>query len=194
MSDLNLTRRAMLGAGAAMLLARPAAAQSVAADSMAGRGERGTLFNPGSAGRSMQRTSESGNELAIQAIEQKLKCQCGCGLDVFTCRTTDFTCQTSPEMHRKVAGLYGAGLSGEGIVQQFVDQYGDQVLMAPPPEGFNLAGYLLPGILILLGAIALVFTFRRRRRKARARGTPEEAMGSPEEMARLERALAELET
>ncbi|MGH7657736.1 MAG: cytochrome c-type biogenesis protein CcmH [Gemmatimonadales bacterium] len=194
MSDLNLTRRAMLGAGAAMLLARPAEAQSVAADSMAGRGERGTLFNPGAAGRSMPRTADSGDELAIQAIEQQLKCQCGCGLDVFTCRTTDFTCQTSPAMHREVAGLYGAGSSGEDIVQQFVDRYGDQVLMAPPPEGFNLAGYLLPGILILLGAIALIFTFRRRRRKARARVTPGEAMGSPEEMARLERALAELET
>lgn len=209
MSDLRLTRRALFGAGAAMLIARRGESQDIVPDTLAGRGARGTLYNPGAAGRSMPRTSDGGDELAIQAIEQQLKCQCGCGLDVFTCRTTDFTCQTSPELHREIAGLYNAGRSGEEIKQQFIDQYGVQVLMAPPPEGFNLAGYLLPGILILFGAIVLVFAFRRRRRKTLAKATliarnPEvqgspgsasgEAIGSPEEMARLERALAELET
>ena len=38
------------------------------------------------------------------ALEHRLKCQCGCILDVYTCRTTDFSCPVSPAMHRDVTG------------------------------------------------------------------------------------------
>ncbi len=50
----------------------------------------------------------------IQAIEQRLACSCGCTLDVFTCRTTDFTCTYSPELHREVVALHQAGKDGAG--------------------------------------------------------------------------------
>ena len=38
-------------------------------------------------------------------LEHHIRCQCGCTLDVFTCRTTDFSCQVSPAMHRDVMAL-----------------------------------------------------------------------------------------
>ena len=39
------------------------------------------------------------------ALEHRLHCQCGCRLDIYTCRTTDFTCPVSPSMHRDVVSL-----------------------------------------------------------------------------------------
>src|SRR5437764_77631 len=38
-------------------------------------------------------------------LEHGLHCQCGCTLSVFICRTTDFSCQVSPAMHRDVVEL-----------------------------------------------------------------------------------------
>jgi cytochrome c-type biogenesis protein CcmH len=43
---------------------------------------------------------------ARDALEKQLKCQCGCILDVYTCRTTDFTCSVSPAIHRDVKRLF----------------------------------------------------------------------------------------
>jgi cytochrome c-type biogenesis protein CcmH/NrfF len=89
------------------------------------------------------------NDAAVKAIEQRLKCTCGCNLDIYTCRTTDFTCTYSPALHREVLELRKEARDSDAIVAAFVTKYGEQVLMAPKPEGFNLAGYLLPGAAVL---------------------------------------------
>ena len=135
-------------------------------DSLSGRGESGTLRDPYSVGRPRDRATEADNDEAVKNIEHQLKCSCGCNLDIFTCRTTDFTCETSPRLHKQVLGLYGGGFSEEQIIQQFVDQYGEQALMAPRPEGFNLAGYVVPGLAILATGTALALYLGRRRRVA----------------------------
>ena len=46
------------------------------------------------------------------ALEHNLHCQCGCTLDVYTCRTTDFTCPVSPAMHQDVRRLVAGGYTG----------------------------------------------------------------------------------
>ena len=53
-------------------------------------------------------------------LEHQLHCQCGCTLDVFTCRTTDFSCQVSPAMHRDVMALVDGGYSAQEIIDAFV--------------------------------------------------------------------------
>ncbi len=53
-----------------------------------------------------------------------------------------------------------AGETEEQIRTYFIAQYGDRVLGAPPPEGFNLGAYILPFVLILLLGCALFFTMR----------------------------------
>ena len=42
-------------------------------------------------------------------LEHQIHCQCGCNLDVYTCRTTDFSCSVSPAMHADVMGLVSGG-------------------------------------------------------------------------------------
>ena len=185
-------------------LGAAAAVPLVAQDSLAGRGDLGTLRDPSVVGRSRQPTVAADFDEQIKAIEHRLACTCGCTLDIFTCRTTDFTCTYSPQLHREVVALHQEGKSAQEIIDAFVAKYGEKALMAPKPEGFNLWGYLLPGAAITAAGVGLfAFISRRRVRVAAAgaasAGTPGvEAPGAPdgasaEEMERLRRALAEVE-
>ena len=116
---------------------------------------------------------------------------------MFTCRTTDFSCTYSPPLHREVLALRNHGKSAQQVIDAFVEKYGEKALMAPKPKGFNLAGYLVPGAAIATAGAALVLLISRRRAALAAptdgglSATPAEA--SPEEMARLQRALDEVE-
>jgi len=129
-----------------------------------------------------------------------MRCTCGCNLDIYTCRTTDFTCTTSPALHLEVLALQAAGLDAEGILADFVYRYGEDVLMAPKPEGFNLAGYLVPGILITLIGMALIWVLYRRQAVAGGSGGSEGGEGSgggvyvaatPDELEALQAAIRE---
>jgi cytochrome c-type biogenesis protein CcmH len=165
-------------------------------DSLAGRGAVGTLRDPTAIGAPRSPTAADENEAEIQAIETRLACNCGCTLDVFTCRTTDFSCTYSPRLHREVLALRSQGKTAQQVLDAFVAKYGEKALMAPKPKGFNLAGYLVPGVTILsAGAALVVLIFRRRRAVAAAAPVPGAAppTASDEEMERLRRALAEVE-
>lgn len=200
-----VTRRRFIGAGLVGAVtpllglpsAAPAAAQIAVQDSLAGRGARGTLRDPAAAGRPRLPTDPR-DDKEIQAIEQRLACTCGCTLDIFTCRTTDFTCTYSPELHREVLALRDSGKTAQEILDAFVAKYGEKALMAPRPEGFNLAGYLLPGALIAAaGAGLLLFIGRRKAVIGRAYPAEDASLSpvaaSPEELERLRRELANVE-
>lgn len=124
----------------------------------------GSLPDPQVAGRPRSRVTDYQNDPFVVGVEERLRCTCGCNLSVYTCRTTDFTCETSPAMHRQVIALVEQDKSAEEILTAFVAQYGESVLMAPPKRGFNWAGYLVPGIAILAAAGVLVRRFARQGR------------------------------
>ena len=126
------------------------------------------------------------------ALEHRIRCQCGCTLDVYTCRTTDFSCQVSPQMHRDVLALVEGGHTDREILDAFVNAYGEQVLMSPPRQGFNLLAYVLPGIALAIGAIVLAVVIRRWRRTPApvASGRSAAALeATPQEIADLEAAI-----
>ncbi len=168
-------------------------------DSLAGRGATGTLRDPTAVGRPRIPTDSRENDAEIQAIEQRLACNCGCTLDVFTCRTTDFSCTYSPKLHREVVALRDNGKTAQEILDAFVAKYGEKALMAPKPQGFNLAGYLLPGTLIAAAGAGLMLYIGHRKALVAGAGagtgsTPAPvASGSPEELDRLRRALEEID-
>ena len=165
-----------------------------AQDSLAGRGAVGTLRDPTALGRPLAPTTPADDAAQIQAIELKLACNCGCTLDVFTCRTTDFSCTYSPKLHREVLALRSQGLTAQQVLDAFVAKYGEKALMAPKPEGFNLAGYLVPGVLITAAGGVLAWLIGRRRVVAVTDGPaplPMEASGA--ELERLRRELEQVE-
>jgi cytochrome c-type biogenesis protein CcmH len=190
-----------LGLGLTLLTAKAAVAQN-AQTPAAGGGDRSRLFDP-SAVQERRPTVAADNNAFIMGLEKRLKCQCGCNLDIYTCRTTDFTCTTSPKLHREIVALRAQGNSAQEILDAFVQEYGEQALMAPKPEGFNLAGYFVPGILMLLGVGTLTVWITRRQRQVALASTgpagPDveaaaaAAGATPDEIERLKQALDEVE-
>jgi len=132
---------------------------------------------------------------ARDALEHELRCQCGCTLDVYTCRTTDFSCQVSPAMHHDVISLVEGGYSAQEILDAFVDTYGERALMAPKREGFNWAGYLVPFAALGAGAVAVVTVLRGMQRRARPASlpivpaAPGDIRATAEELATLQAAI-----
>jgi cytochrome c-type biogenesis protein CcmH/NrfF len=208
-----LSRTAALLAGGSQLVAALAAQEPQQPEPLAGQGEAGTLRDPSAAGRSRTATGAGDNDETIKRIEQQLKCTCGCNLDIFTCRTTDFTCTYSPELHREVLALSEGGRTPQEVIDAFVAKYGERVLMAPKPVDFNLVGYLLPGAVVLAGGAALVWVIGRRSERQGTAGRADggsrpgaagagQAGGAPvppaisptcDEIDRLKRDLAEVE-
>jgi cytochrome c-type biogenesis protein CcmH len=191
MTQDGMSRRNFLGLGVAL----------VAQDSLAGRGRLGTLRDPTVVGQPRAPTREGENSAEIQAIETRLACNCGCTLDVFTCRTTDFSCTYSPKLHREVLALREQGLTAQQVLDAFVAKYGEKALMAPKPRGIvNLTGYLLPGAVILAAGVGLFALIARRKvavaGAAAAAGLAPEvpaATASPEELERLRQALSQVD-
>lgn len=201
---MTVSRRRFLASLAAAfggIVGVAAALRAQGEEPLAGQGATGSLRDPTVVGRPQAPTGPRANDDAIKQIEQRLHCTCGCNLDIYTCRTTDFSCTYSPELHREVLGLYDEGRTAQQILDAFVVKYGEKVLMAPEPVGFNLLGYLLPGAAITLGAavLALVIGRRERRRSlalAAAAGgaaSPPAVTATPEELERLRRALDEVD-
>jgi len=189
-------RSAMLASGA-IFVSRRGTAQDVPAQVS----DTSNLFAMDqSAARSVRLPPKPGASPSMSAgerdaLEHRIRCQCGCTLDVFTCRTTDFSCQVSPAMHRDVLALVQGGYSAQEILDAFVHSYGDRALMAPPKVGFNIVGYVLPGVSIALGAVGLLLLMRRWRRPdaqprvAAAAPFMASADATPDELARLEAAV-----
>ncbi len=206
---MNHGRRTFL-TGTASLLMGGAVARRLAAQqgTLPGQGETGSLRDPEAAGRSAEPATHRDNDPFVTAIEKRIQCTCGCTLDVYTCRTTDFTCTYSPAMHKEVLALQDEGKNADEIIAAFVAKYGEKVLMAPKPEGFNVAGYVVPGLLILLVGGVMLAILQRRARLSR----PEVVAGAPpmtpgagagitatppasaDELERLQRELRELDT
>jgi cytochrome c-type biogenesis protein CcmH len=125
-------------------------------------------------------------------LEHQIKCQCGCVLDVFTCRTTDFSCGVSPAMHRDVTALVAGGYDAAEIMTAFQSVYGERVLMAPLRKGFNWLGYIMPFAAIIGGGGVVAVLIRRWGARAGAEPTPVTPPGidaSPDELARLDARL-----
>jgi cytochrome c-type biogenesis protein CcmH len=182
----------------AVVFGRGAWSQEPEAQSPQEPADAGRLYNPGVV-QQRARSTDADNDEYIKDLEKQMRCTCGCNLDIYTCRTTDFTCTTSPALHREVVALHESGLSGQEILDDFVARYGEDVLMAPKPEGFNLAGYLVPGILVSLVGMILIWVLYRRQSvialaTAEKDALPEAVPGiaaTPEELARLEAAIRE---
>jgi cytochrome c-type biogenesis protein CcmH len=191
--------RAALG-GAGLVGAKALHAQQGNTPSPA-QGTTSNLFDMDQgAAKTVRRPPKAGAKSSMSnddrdALERQIRCQCGCTLDVYICRTTDFSCQVSPAMHRDIISLVEGGYSAKEILDAFVNTYGESALMAPKREGFNLAGYIVPFAVLAAGSVVLTIVLRRmQNRAARVREVAAHApraagSGTADEMAKLEAAV-----
>lgn len=201
---MNVSRRSLLRTSA--LVALPLAAHRalgqdptmkvLPADSVAAADR---LAEPWLVGRPQAEITAMDNDPTVVGIERRLRCTCGCTLDIYTCRTTDFSCTYSPALHKEILAMVQAKDTPDQIIATFVAREGEKMLMAPAASGFNLAGYLVPGFAIASVGLALVAWLSRRRAAVSAAttsGTTVPPVTPPDAaaMEQLQRALDEVDS
>ena len=155
------------------------------------------LAEPWLVGRQQDAITAMDNDAGVIAIERRLHCTCGCTLDIYTCRTTDFTCTYSPALHKEIVAMVLAKQTPEEIVKAFVAREGEKMLMTPVASGFNVAGYVVPGLAMVSVGLALT-AWLSRRRVAVATAPGSDAAGQPppdpDALDRLKRALDDVDS
>jgi len=130
-------------------------------------------------------------------LGMKLRCMCGgCNDSVGTCYHVGGAfsgpCDTALGMLKEINERIAKGESDDLIIQSFVQEYGQAVLMEPPHTGFGRVAWWIPS-LALIGGFALVLGVISKWRK---RLPPEPALaetgnGRPVPNELLERARAQ---
>jgi len=94
-----------------------------------------------------------------RAVEERLACQCGCGLTVHTCN--HLQCSFGEPVKKDIATSLAAGQTGEQILARYVAQYGEKILSSPTSHGFNLLAWYGPYVAIAFSAVLVVLMLRR---------------------------------
>jgi cytochrome c-type biogenesis protein CcmH len=118
----------------------------------------------------------------ILKLERELKCPtCDVPLDVSSAASAQ-------RMKDYIRDRAAEGWSEERIKDTLVAQFGRSVLTTPPKEGFDLVAWVVPGVAVVGGLIAIPLVIRAWGRRGR-RPAPAGADASPEELDRLQREL-----
>ncbi len=118
----------------------------------------------------------------INAIARKLKCSCGCKLDM-SCQMPPQPCPVCKAAKMKMYNMKASGMPDSQIVDQFVAQGTEPVI---PP---GTAGMVGPYVALVLGLGFLILMIRRFRRQTPAPA----AEVDPAMLDRIEKDLAKLD-
>jgi cytochrome c-type biogenesis protein CcmH len=77
------------------------------------------------------------------------------------------------DLRREIYDMMMSGQTDDQIKAFMVDRYGDFVLYRPPVQGNTLALWVLPVVLLAVGAVVVGFTVRNRNRKIAAQNEVE---------------------
>src|SRR5258708_6280356 len=98
-----------------------------------------------------------------KALGAKLMCMCGCGQILTQCN--HINCPSSGPMLKELDAHVSKGEADDLIVQDFIQEYGEKVLSAPPTHGFNSIAWYIPGVAFAIGlgiVITLIRLWRQR--------------------------------
>lgn len=130
-------------------------------------------------------------------VETALTCQCGCGLTVHSCNHVN--CGSAIPLKKEIGEQIGDGRSLSEILSHFENKYGEVILSAPTTTGFNLAAWVMPFVVLGLGALMVgVVLWRWRgsttRQASPVTPVPSASDANDELRARMERELRERDT
>lgn len=127
------------------------------------------------------------NPEAVEAIG-KLKSPYCPGLMLEVCPSAG-----GAALRDSIEHLADEGWSSDSIVDWVLANHGDEYLALPPKEGAALLAWLMPPAGVLVGLGIVLIALRRMRRRREEEGPPVHEAVSPEDEARLQEALRELE-
>lgn len=96
-------------------------------------------------------------EARVQVLAKGLRCAVCQGLSV-----ADSPSSMARAQLDKVRELVSAGKTDDEVREYFVARYGEWVLLKPRTHGFNLAVWVGPVALVLVGVTALVLQLKKR--------------------------------
>jgi cytochrome c-type biogenesis protein CcmH len=99
-------------------------------------------------------------------LETQLKCPECQGLSV-----ADSQAPTSRAIRSDIKRRIKAGQSDEEIRQAYVDNYGESILLSPQDSGVSLLIWILPVVVVALGATGIVLVLRRNREQPHLHAT-----------------------
>jgi len=102
-----------------------------------------------------------------KSLGTKLMCMCGCGQILTQCN--HLNCPSSGPMLKELDAHVAKGEADDLIIQDFVQEYGEKVLSAPPSTGFNSIAWYIPGVAFAIGLAIVVVLIRMWRHRDIAR-------------------------
>jgi cytochrome c-type biogenesis protein CcmH len=123
----------------------------------------------------------------VNRIAKELYCPVCPGTPLDVCNT-----QACVQWRALIKEKLLKGESEQQIRDYFVAQYGERVLGAPPPQGFNVLAYLLPALGLIVGGAVAWFTLRQWRAPRAEKAAPETPPIAREYADRIEKELKEL--
>jgi cytochrome c-type biogenesis protein CcmH len=106
-------------------------------------------------------------EAQVRDIARELRCPVCQGLSV-----GDSPSELAHEMREVVRDQLRQGKTRAEVLDYFVQRYGEWILLAPPRRGFNLVIWVLPFLLLPVGAVAVYAGTRRWVRNRQASAEP----------------------
>ncbi len=100
----------------------------------------------------------AGKKLDVRRVGARLACQCGCPDTVASCSMMG--CPFSPTAREKIAQMQAGGTKDPAIIADFIKSYGQGIYRGEP----NTFGWLVPCLVLALGAAAVVTFVRHARR------------------------------
>jgi len=99
---------------------------------------------------------DSALEARTSAVASQLRCPVCQGLSI-----QDSPSELAQQMRSLVRDQLAAGRSPDEVRAYFISKYGEWILLAPAPHGFNLLAYALPVLAIVCGGLVIVVAVRR---------------------------------
>lgn len=110
-------------------------------------------------GAAFAQMASRNQKVDVLRVGSRLACQCGgCSDTVATCSMYGCWSHSAKE---KIAKMQAAGISDSAIIDDFVKAYGKGIYRGAP----NTFGWLVPYLILALGAAAVILFVRHARRR-----------------------------
>ena len=92
-------------------------------------------------------------------LEEAMICLCGCGQTIKSCPHQD--CGYAIPAKARIGKYLDEGKNKAEILDIFVTQYGEEALATPTKKGFNLLGYIMPFVVLLVAGVLIMIIVRK---------------------------------
>jgi cytochrome c-type biogenesis protein CcmH len=99
---------------------------------------------------------DSALEARTSAVASQLRCPVCQGLSI-----QDSPSELAQSMRAVVRDQLAQGKSPDEVKAYFISKYGEWILLAPQPQGFNLVAYAVPLLVVLGGGTLIALAVRR---------------------------------